>query len=267
MRNSINQNGKYVKKLDTIYIGYDPRDHDASDLLIESILKFASKPLNIITLNQNSLRRAGLYRRAAHIDSTVWGEQDGNMRDRFDEQPYSTEFSFTRFLVPFLNQYEGFALFMDNDMFFRSDPCEIFEKFANDDAPPVSCVKHEYIDGGKAELKLYGCPQTFYPKKNWSSFMLWNCGHPANSNLTVDDVSTKSGTWLHNFKWLEDKDIGSLPEEWNWLAEHSDESIEAKNVHFTLGGPWFNRWNPQRASDKKYGDEWSAFSNDIFGRK
>lgn len=266
MREVLNQYEKKVKRLDTIYVGYDPRDHEASAVLIESILKHASRPLNIVTLNQMGLRRAGLYTRAPHIDSTVWGITDGHMRDRFDRKPYSTEFSFSRFLVPFLNQREGFALFMDNDMYFRSDPCEIFDKYATEDAPAIQCVKHEYADGGKVEMKLYGCPQTFYPKKNWSSVMLWNCGHPAHDNLTVADVNTKSGTWLHNFMWLEEQDIGALPEEWNWLHEHSPEELEAKNVHFTLGGPWFDTWDPTREADERYGEEWKELRKCLMKR-
>jgi len=257
MRKVINQNDKEVRKLDTIYIGYDPRDHHASEVLTDSILRHASRPLNIVTLNQTSLRRSGLYFRVPHVESTVWGQNKvDHMVDRFDGKPYSTEFSFSRFLVPFLNQHEGFALFMDNDMYFRSDPCEIFDRYATADAPALQCVKHQFEDGGKVAVKLYGCPQTFYSRKNWSSVMLWNCGHQAHHNLTAADVSTKPGTWLHNLKWLEDKDIGELPEEWNWLPGHSPESLEAKNVHFTNGGPWFDIWEPKRGIDWKYGDEW-----------
>ena len=180
MRSVKNQHNKIVRKMDTIYIGYDPRDHEASEILTDSILKHASRPINIVTLNQMGLRRAGLYYRSPHIDSTVWADKPSeHMLDRFDGRPYSTEFSFSRFLVPFLNQHEGFALSMDNDMYFRSDPCEIFDKFATDYSPALQCVQHEYADGGKVALKLYGCPQTFYSRKNWSSVMLWNCGHHA----------------------------------------------------------------------------------------
>ena len=134
-----------------------------------------------------ALRRIGLYRRTPDTESTCWGEnQDGVMRDEFDKKPFSTEFSFTRFLVPHLNQYEGFALFMDCDMFFMGDPCELFHKYATIDAPPLQVVKHDYTN--TSNTKMYGCPQTNYSRKNWSSFMLWNCGHPSNLNLTVDEI-------------------------------------------------------------------------------
>jgi len=258
MRQVINQYGLNTRKMDTIYIGYEPREHKAGEILFDSILRHASRPLNVVYLNQMGLRRSGLYMRAPHIDSTVWASDRANyMKDRFDGNPYSTEFSFSRFLVPFLNQHEGFALFMDNDMYFRSDPCEIFDLYATDGAPAIRCVQHDYEDGGGDAIKLYGCPQTFYSRKNWSSVVLWNCGHSANNNLTVHDVNTKSGTWLHNFKWLEDEDIGILPEEWNWLVGHSPEDIEAKNVHFTNNSPHHFCWNPKREIDVKYGEEWS----------
>lgn len=265
MRSVVNQSGKYLRRLDTIYIGYDPREHVAVEVLIDSIERLASRPINIVTLNQMGLRKAGLYSRAPHIESTVWGTNPfGHMHDRLDGKPFSTEFSFSRFLVPFLNQREGFALFMDCDMYFRSDPCEIFDKFATEDAPAIRCVQHEYEHGGNIELKLYGCPQTFYRRKNWSSLMLWNCGHDAHDNFTVSDVNMKTGTWLHNFQWLEDQDIGALPEEWNWLDGHSPETVEPKNVHFTTGGPWFgDGWKPKREIDKKYAEEWKKLWKDL----
>jgi hypothetical protein len=264
MRNVINQHGEYIKKLDTVYIGYDPREQDAVTVLIDSIERNASRPINIITLNQVSLRRSGLYRRSPHVDSTVWGDTSSNtMIDMFDEKPFSTEFSFSRFLIPFLNQHEGFALFMDCDMYFRGDVCELFDEYAKKDSPAIQCVQHQYSDGGKISIKMYGCPQTFYSRKNWSSFVLWNCGHEAHLNLTVDDVNTKPGRWLHNFLWIENKDIGSLPEEWNWLDGHSSEDIDAKNVHFTTGGPWFDRWEAKRDVNRKYAEEWKQLKNNL----
>ncbi|GMR08588.1 MAG: hypothetical protein BMS9Abin26_1593 [Gammaproteobacteria bacterium] len=266
-----NQHGKTIKRLDTIYIGYEPREQRAVEVLIDSIERHASRPLNIVTLNQLALRRAGLYRRTPHMDSTCWASEPlGDMIDAFDGKPLSTEFSFSRFLVPFMNNYEGFALFMDCDMYFRSDPCKVFDDFADSDGPAIHCVKHHYEDGGGLKRKLYGCPQTKYSRKNWSSVVLWNCGHQAHQNLTVDDVNTKPGYWLHNFMWIEDADIGSLPEEWNWLDGHSDQDIDPVNVHFTSGGPWFSKeagfgfdcWKPLReGKDVQYADEWMALSS------
>ena len=201
-----NQNDLNLKRMDTIYIGYDSREHDAVNVLIDSIERLSSKPINIVTLNIIGLRRAGLYRRTPAFESTCWGSGK-NMIDLFDKKPFSTDFSFSRFLVPHLNQYEGYAIFMDCDMFFRSDPCELFDKYATEDCPPIRVVHH--TQESKEGVKMYGCPQTKYSRKNWSSFIFWNCGHPSNYNLTVDDVNTKNGNWLHNFRWLDDNEYSS----------------------------------------------------------
>jgi hypothetical protein len=260
-----NLNGLELSRLDTIYIGYDPREHVPMRVLMDSIERHASRPINVVTINALALRRVGLYRRAPHVDSTCWGKPPStDMIDAFDGRPFSTDFSFSRFLVPFLNQLEGFALFMDCDMYFRDDPCKLFDEFAAQDGPAIRCVQHQYDSGGGMERKMYGCLQASYSRKNWSSFVLFNCGHPANQMLTVDDVNTKPGRWLHNFQWLPDDQIGALPEKWNWLDGHSDPAIEPANVHFTTGGPWFSKdgglgydtWKPKRPIDEKYCREW-----------
>ncbi len=266
MRQITNQHGLELSRMDTIYIGYDPREHIAVKVLIDSIERHASRPINIVTINQIALRHAGLYRRTPHLNSTCWASNPTvDMLDSADGHPLSTEFSFSRFLVPFLNQMEGFALFLDCDMYFRSDPCLVFDDFAKMDGPAVHVVKHEYEHGGNIERKLYGCAQTTYPRKNWSSVVLWNCAHPAHRKLTVDDVNTKDGTWLHNFKWLKEEEIGALPEKWNWLDGHSNQDINPINVHFTTGGPWFSEqaglgfdcWKPHReGKDVEYAGEW-----------
>jgi hypothetical protein len=118
-------------------------------------------------------------------------------------------------------------------------------------------VKHKYEPISKK--KMDGKEQHTYPRKNWSSLMMFNCGHEVNQKLTPQEVNTKSGRWLHTFQWLPDKeaDIGTIPEEWNWLDNHSPEDLDAKNVHFTTGGPWFSKWASGRTSDSKYAIEWS----------
>lgn len=238
----------------TIYIGYDKREDRAVNQLIKSIKKHQSENISIRLLKLKSLRHSGLYRRTPDDNSTCWGQrQDGIMRDSVDKKPFSTNFSFSRFLVPFLNLHQGWAVFMDCDMFFRSDPVELFKTY-NDNSKAIYCVKHNMQE--KEGLKMYGCPQTSYSRKNWSSFILWNCEHPSHKNLTVDDVNTKSGNWLHNFRWLEDDEIGSLNEEWNWLDSSSSPEIIPKNVHFTTGGPWFKSWEATRGIDQKYVKEW-----------
>tara|TARA_A100001015_G_scaffold106714_1_gene118444 strand:+ start:3458 stop:4252 length:795 start_codon:yes stop_codon:yes gene_type:complete len=242
----------------TIYIGYDSREHDAFEVLKYSILKKSSKPINVYAINQEKLRRMGIYRRAWLLGSSEKpmpkNKFDSQQIDLFDKRPYSTDFSFTRFLIPFLNRYEGWALYLDSDMYFRSDPMEIFEKY-NNKSKAIYCVKHKYKPVEK--IKMYGTKQIKYPRKNWSSLVLYNCSHKSHENLTIDDVNTKTGRWLHNFKWLKENDIGNIPLTWNWLEGYSSQKISPKNVHFTRGGPWFpNLKFKLRDNEKKYFKEW-----------
>lgn len=250
----------------TIFVGYDPREDLAYRVLKYSALKHASRPLNVYPMRQDHLRRIGLYRRAWMLGSSSLPkptkDEDVWHRDLFDGRNFSTDFSFSRFLVPFLNRLEGWALFMDCDMYFRSDPVALFDAYRNPDYA-IYCVKHDYKP--TETIKMYGNPQSRYPKKNWSSFVLWNCEHAAHNFLTVDDVNTKSGTWLHNFMWIEEKDIGALPEAWNWLDGHSSADIDAKNVHFTRGGPWFRdqAWQPLTPQDEIYAQEWESLKAEM----
>jgi hypothetical protein len=153
---------------------------------------------------------------------------------------------------------------MDCDMYFRSDPLELFEKY-NDPKYAIYCVKHNHTQASEETHKMYGNEQYQYSRKNWSSVVMYNCGHECHNNLTVDDVSTKSGHWLHNFKWLDDDTIGDLPEEWNWLDGHSSADIDAKNVHFTRGGPWFRGkiWEPLDDKSEEYAQEWESLRDEM----
>jgi len=247
------------KKNPVIYIGYDSRENLAYEVLRESILKYTNK-YDIIPLVQTSLRRAGLYRRTVRLD--LDGGQKISRVDEFDCRPFSTDFTFTRFLVPALNQYSGWALFMDADMFLRTNIEEFFEEYTKNTQYAVQCVHHNY--NPTSTIKMDGQAQQNYNRKNWSSFVLWNCSHKSNLNLTVDDVNLKTGGWLHGFQWLDDDEIGSINEEWNWLDGWSSDIIEPKNVHFTTGGPWFEpEWEPKRTSDAEYAAEWKQLKNDI----
>ena len=233
-----------------IFIGYDPREKVAAILLKHLLLRDTPETLDIRFLNKEYLERAGLLYRPYE---TV----NGQMIDSQDQKPFSTEFSFSRFLVPALMQWEGWALFMDCDMFPRTDITEIFKEYDDPDLP-LYCVKHKYEPTDK--LKMDNQIQSVYPKKNWSSIMLFNCDHELNKDLTPMVVNNKSGAYLQQFKWLPDRDsiIGSIHEEWNWLDGHSPEDLEAKNVHFTTGGPWFKEWKCKRVKDGEYAAEWNA---------
>tara|TARA_R110000823_G_scaffold254477_7_gene376791 strand:- start:1034 stop:1792 length:759 start_codon:yes stop_codon:yes gene_type:complete len=236
-------------KTPTVYIGYDIKEDMAFQVAVASIKKHASKPINIVPLKQEALRRAGLFKRSHY---TV----EEQRYDCFDRKPFSTDFSFTRFLIPALNQYEGLALYIDCDMLFRSDIWELFDSICIDESA-IWSVHHDYNPTSKQ--KMSGQVQSLYNRKNWSSFVVFNCSHDANKLLTVDDVSVKNGSWLHSFQWLEDQQIGKLNEEWNWLDGWSPDHVNPKNVHFTTGGPQFINWKHSRAIDKIYVQEWENY--------
>lgn len=212
----------------TIYIGYDQREDDAYRVVCSSIRRQCDR--RIVPLVQSQLRDIGLYTRP--VDHLA-----------------STEFSFTRFLTPMMNGYDGWALFIDCDMLFLESPDRLFD--LADDKYAVMCVKHDYRP--TSTIKMDGKTQHLYPRKNWSSVMLFNCAHPSNRNLTVDVVNTESGSFLHQMKWLKDEEIGELPKEWNWLAGWYKEPDDGapKLIHYTEGGPWFSGYE-----DCEYAAEW-----------
>ena len=205
-----------------IFIGYDFRERAATNVLIDSLYQNSSHPISITPLVTKQLINQGFHDR----------ERDKNQ---------STEFSFTRFLVPFLMNYSGWAIFMDCDMLCRTDILELWNQ--RDEQFALQCVKHEH--NPEEKIKFQGEIQTTYPKKNWSSLMLLNCNKC--KTLTIDYINNASGLDLHRFKWLSnDDEIGSIKGKgWNQLLcsngkEYSSETIEeSKLVHWTLGGPWF----------------------------
>jgi len=249
------------KSPNTVYIGYDPREHTAYEVLKFTIERIAVDNITIKPIERNIQELKGMYTREHDV-------VDGQSIDRIDGKPFSSEFSFTRFLVPAMMDYDGWALYMDCDMYLRTDINELFEEY-NNDYYPLYCVKHKYEPGDG--IKMDGRKQQNYRRKNWSSFMLFNCSHPLNKRLTPKVINTMSGSWLHGFEWLPDKDadIGTIHEEWNWLDNHSPEDMDAKNVHFTTGGPWFKDWNcgkNGRTMDGKYASEWNGDYTYLAGR-
>jgi len=208
-----------------IFIGYDSKEKAAFSTLTYSILKNSTQPIAITPIYLENIK-------------------DDFVRERSPLS--STEFSFSRFIIPHLMNYQGWALFMDCDMLMRTDINELWR--LRDDKYAVQVCQHDYTP--KNNTKFLGQTQTAYPKKNWSSFMLMNCAKC--STLTPDYINSASGLQLHQFKWLENEDkIGTLPLEWNWLVGEYEKNNEAKNVHFTEGGPWFKDYK-----DVDYADEW-----------
>lgn len=168
----------------------------------------------------------------------------GNFTDLLDNRPFSTEFSHTRFLVPKLMNYKGWALFMDADMIFMSDIERLFA--LRDDKYAVMCVKHLHQPLDNV-AKMDGRLQLRYHRKNWSSFVLWNCEHPANACLTSDKVNFMRGSDLHAFEWLQDVHIGSLPFTYNYISGATPKNVLGNGkrpdvVHYTEGGPWFDEY-------------------------
>lgn len=206
-----------------IYIGWDSREDIAYQVARQSILDKSSMPVEIIPLKQKQLRKDGMYWRST--DSLA-----------------STEFTFTRFLVPELNNYDGWALFIDCDFVAVADVKKLFDQ--RDDKYAVMCAQHDYTP--KETIKMDGQQQHQYPRKNWSSMMLINCGHPKNKALTKELVNneTITGAYLHRFSWLSDDEIGELSHEWNWLVGWYKEPEDGspKFIHYTEGGPWFKQY-------------------------
>lgn len=215
-----------------VFIGYDSRENIAYQVAKASLLKHTSIPLDITPIVQNDLRYRGIYQREPDPLS-------------------STEFSFTRFLTPYLAGYKGWALFCDCDFLFRGDIAAITDYM--DGAKAVMCVPHEYTPS--ETVKMDGKAQHQYPRKNWSSFVLFNCEHPQVKMLTPEVVNTQTGMYLHRFQWLTDDLIGELPIAFNYLEGwHSkDDCPNPIAVHFTRGGPWFNEWQ-----NVEYAAEWNA---------
>jgi len=203
-----------------VFVGYDTREDIAYQVCKHSILKHQPEA-DVIPLRQQELRDSGWYKRP--IDKLG-----------------STEFTFTRFLIPELTNFEGWAVFMDCDMILTTDIKELFDQA--DDKYAVMCVQHDYKV--KEGYKMDGQKQTVYPRKNWSSVVLWNCGHPSNKVVTQDLVnhSEINGAYLHRFSWLKDEEVGKLSHTWNYLVGVYNDIEKPNLIHYTEGGPWFENY-------------------------
>jgi hypothetical protein len=208
-----------------IFIGFDAREAVAFSVLAHSIHRNASTPVSIAPLMLSQL--GGVYTREPHALQ-------------------STAFSFSRFLVPYLCGYRGWALFMDCDMLMRDDVARLWA--LRDERYAVQVVKHNHVP--REEVKFLNAAQTKYEKKNWSSVMLFNT--PRCTALTPAYVNAASGLELHQFKWLgDDQLIGEIPHRWNHLVGYDPPDGDAANLHFTRGGPYFREFH-----DCEYAEDW-----------
>ena len=212
-----------------VYIGYDKRESGAFWTCAASIMENSSVPVEIIPLKKEQLPLT---------------------RPKHPKQ--SNDFAFTRWLVPHLQSYQGYAIFVDCDFLFYGDIADLW--YLRDPSKAVMVCKHssETFKEGK---KYLGTEQTVYDRKCWSSLMLFNCEHPSCYKLSPTTVDQADGLDLHQFRWCEDDHIGDLPLEWNWLVGHYPFNDRVKAVHFTEGGPYFKAYR-----DCEYaGDWWRAF--------
>ena len=218
----------------TVFIGYDPDEAVAFHVCANSIIRHATQPINIVPLALNLLN-----------DYTET-HQDG-----------SNAFTYLRFLVPHLMRYQGHAIYIDGDMVVLDDITKLDQLFS--DTFAVQVVKHDYQT--TQSIKYFGAKNENYPKKNWSSVILWNCAHEANQPLTPEYVQQNTGAHLHRFAWLSDRDIGELPLAWNWLPDELGQNNQARLLHYTLGIPCLNKsktglhtveWYQERALTEYY---------------
>ena len=207
-----------------IFIGYDPREAIAYHTCVNSIIRHASPPVAIVPIALNLFRDY----KETHTDG-------------------SNHFIYTRFLVPHLMGFKGWAIFIDGDMILRDDIIKLWNLQEID--KDVMVVKHNYQT--RMPVKYLGAKNENYPRKNWSSVILWNCNSFPNRQLTPEFVQKSSGSFLHRFSWLSDDRIGELPPEWNWLPDEYGVNADAKLLHYTLGTPCF-----QEFANTPQGSEW-----------
>lgn len=200
-----------------IFIGYEPKEEVSYHVLASSIMRRASQPVQITPIILSSLK---------HVFN----------RERNPLQ--STEFSFSRFLAPYLSDYQGWSIFMDCDMLVLDDIANLWN--LRDEKYALMCVHHEHTP--VEEMKFLNQTQTKYERKNWSSVMLMN--NAKCTALTPEYVETATGLDLHRFKWLQDEQIGEIPGRWNHLVDYDPPLPlqQISNLHFTIGGPYFEEY-------------------------
>lgn len=219
-----------------IFVGYDERESIAYHTFTNSLISTSTKPISVIPLAKNLLEE--------YKDT----QDDG-----------SNAFTYSRFLVPYLSDYQGWAVFCDGDMIANRDITEILENC--DDSKAVIVVKHNYKT--KFPRKYLGSKNEDYPRKNWSSVILWNCNHPKNKQLTPSYINQSTGSHLHRFGWLDDSEIGDLKITWNWLAKEYPDNHNARIIHYTIGTPCFPEY-----ADGHHADEWyKEYEKTIFPLK
>jgi lipopolysaccharide biosynthesis glycosyltransferase len=221
-----------------LFIGWDPREETACRIAMASIAKHSTVDVEIVPISMETVKE---YRRPTLT-------KKGKLWDKISQAPMSTSHAIARFFVPYLCNFQGVAVFMDGDVLIRRDIAQLFA--LADPRYPLQCVKHCYRP--EELIKKNGDEQIAYHRKNWSSVVLWNCGHSANRRLTPEMLNIQPGLYLHEFSWLHDEQIGELPGTWNTLI------TEPALVHFTEGIPSI----PGREL-QPYAQEWHALKAEL----
>ena len=198
-----------------IVVGFDEREAVAYHTFVQSVIEKSTLPTRFLPLNINSLKG---YNEV---------HQDG-----------SNDFIYSRFLVPYLMNFNGWAIYADGDMVCLEDINNLWG--LRDNKYAVQVVKHDYKT--KIKNKYWGNKNEDYPRKNWSSLILWNCNHPSHKVLTPEFIKKQTGAFLHRFSWISDIEIGEIKKEWNWLAMEYEEKKDINLIHYTIGTPCFKEY-------------------------
>ena len=240
-----------------VYVGYDAREHDAYEVCRHTLMKYNDNDfsVNVIPLKHQEMRYYGLFYRRWVID------EDGQYWDELDGKPFSTEFSHTRFGIQEyatkVHKQRGWTMFVDCDFLFQRPVEELFDYI--NDKYAVMCVKFDWTPSNT--IKMDNKIQTGYPRKLWSSLMLWNLDHPSNEKMGYYKLNESDGIDLHTFSWLKDEEIGTIPPEWNYVSgvtvlkpdtDYSEMYREPAAIHFSEGGPWFEGYE-----NVEYAEEWN----------
>jgi lipopolysaccharide biosynthesis glycosyltransferase len=224
-----------------VFIGWDASELKAHLVAVHSLHGHATARHDVRRVSLDELTAKGLYRRPTRSGP------NGQLFDVLSDAPMSTGHAIARFFVPYLCDYKGWALFTDGDVLFRDDIAKL--EACADPSKAVMVVQHPPMP--EAATKKDGHAQTSYPRKNWSSVMLFNNEHPANQLLWTTVLNQWPGRDLHAFRWLNDDQIGALPSRWNWLVNVSAPEPDPAIVHYTTGTPDL----PDHSADP-YADEW-----------
>ena len=198
-----------------IVVGFDQREAVAYHVFTQSVIEKSSIPVRFLPLNINLLSNY----EEKHLDG-------------------SNDFIYSRFLVPHIMSFQGWAIYADGDMICLEDIKKLWD--LRDSKFAVQVIKHDYKT--KISNKYWGNKNENYPRKNWSSLILWNCEHASHKILTPEFIQKQTGAFLHRFNWIKDNEIGEISKKWNWLAMEYEEKKDINLIHYTIGTPCFKEY-------------------------